>query len=89
MRLGGAREDTRLSAHEGAHVQHEHLDLLRRSAEVPKPLGMRRFFEAVLALSDDPRPESVERYLIASRALEDSRSKNVAPESRGLTKGRI
>jgi hypothetical protein len=27
----------------------------------------------VLAVSDDPRPENVQRYLAASRALEESR----------------
>jgi hypothetical protein len=31
--LGGGREDARLPAREGAHVRHEHLDLLRRIAE--------------------------------------------------------
>jgi lipoyl-dependent peroxiredoxin len=36
---------------------------------------VRRFVEAVLALSDDPRRENVERYLAASRVLEDARSK--------------
>jgi hypothetical protein len=33
-----------------------------------------RFVEAVRALSDDPRPETVALYLVASRALEDFRS---------------
>jgi len=39
----------------------------------------RRFVEAVRALSDDPRRETVERYLAASRALEDARS-TAAPD---------
>jgi hypothetical protein len=46
-------------------MQLKHLDGLRQM-----------FVEAVLALSDDPRSENVERYLAASRALEDSRSKS-------------
>jgi hypothetical protein len=41
----------------------------------PKRSAVRRFVESVRALSDDPRPENVERYLLASRALEASRSK--------------
>ena len=46
--------------------------------------------QAVLALSDNPGPENIERYLAASRALEDSSSsRNVARELRGLTKGRV
>ena len=36
-----------------------------------------RFVEAVRALSDDPRPETVARYLVASRALEDFRSSGI------------
>jgi len=80
--LGGGREDARLPAHEGAHVQHEHPDLLRRSAEVHEPSAVRRFVDAVLALSDDPRPDNVERYLIESRALEDSRSRRTPRTSR-------
>jgi hypothetical protein len=62
----------------------EHLDGLRRSAgevegrpaefPTPEPSAVRRFVEAVLVLSENPRPENVERYLVASRALEDSRS---------------
>ena len=40
----------------------------------PSPSAVGALVEAVLALSDDPRHENVERYLVASRALEDSRS---------------
>jgi hypothetical protein len=92
--LGGVREDVRLRAREGAQMRLEHLDGLRRIAEegelpAPELSAVRRFVEAVLALSDDPRPDNVERYLVASRALEDSRfEKKAALESRGLTKGR-
>jgi len=81
-RLGGGRADARLSARERAHVRHEHPDLLRRNAEVHKPSSVRRFVDAVLALSDDPRPDNVERYLVASRALEDSRSRRTPRTSR-------
>jgi len=57
---------------------HEHLDLLRRVAD-EGPADVRALVEAVLALSEDPhRQENIDRYLVASRAL----------ESRGLTKGR-
>jgi hypothetical protein len=55
----------------------EHVDGLRRIAEglSPEPSPVRRFVEAVLAVSEDPQPENVERYLVASRALEESRSR--------------
>jgi hypothetical protein len=65
----------------------EHLDL---ALPAPELSAVRRFVEAVRALSDNPRSGHVERYLVASRALEDSPlEKKAAPESRGLTKGRI
>jgi hypothetical protein len=48
----------------------------------PEPSAIRAFVEAVLALSDDPRPENVERYLVASHALEDSRSRREPRTSR-------
>jgi hypothetical protein len=35
--------------------------------------AFRRFAEAVAALADDPAPDNLERYLEASRALEESR----------------
>jgi hypothetical protein len=35
--------------------------------------AFRRFADAVRAVSDDPGPENVVRYLLASRALEESR----------------
>jgi hypothetical protein len=59
----------------------DHLDGLRRIDEgfPPPESSVRRFVEAVLALSDNPRPENVERYLVASRALEDSRSSRKPP----------
>jgi hypothetical protein len=53
---------------------HDHLDLLRRIAE-EGPADVRAFVEAVLALSDDPRRENIDRYLAASRALESSPSR--------------
>lgn len=39
--------------------------------------AVNRFVDAVRALSDDPRPETVARYLVASRALEDFRSSGI------------
>jgi hypothetical protein len=35
--------------------------------------AFRLFVSAVLAFSDDPGPDNLERYLAASRALEESR----------------
>ena len=53
----------------------EHANGLQRIAEEDEgppvePAAVRRFVEAVLALSENPRPEIVERYLVASHALE-------------------
>jgi hypothetical protein len=46
-----------------------------------------RFVDAVFALSDDPGPVSVVRYLAASRGLEESRrSGPTPPHSRRSTK---
>jgi hypothetical protein len=78
--LGGAREDVRLRAREGEQMRLEHLDRLRGIAEEGE--AVRRFVEAVLALSDNSRPENVERYLVASSALEDSRSRRKPRTSR-------
>jgi hypothetical protein len=77
--LGGAREDLRLRAREGAQMRLEQLD---RHVPAPQASAVRRFVGAVLALSDDPRPENVERYLVASGALEDSRSRRKPRPSR-------
>ena len=63
----------------------EHVDELRRITEglaSPEPSAIRRFVEAVLAVSEDPQPETVERYLVASRALEESRSRRKPRTSR-------
>jgi hypothetical protein len=64
----------------------EHVDGLRRIAEglpSPEPSAIRRFVEAVLAVSEeDPQPENVERYLVASRALDESRSRRKPRTSR-------
>jgi hypothetical protein len=79
--LDGGREDARLPAREGAQMLREHLDMLRSIAE-EGPADVRVFVEAVLALSDDPRPENIDRYLVASRALEDTRSRRTPRLSR-------
>ena len=62
----------------------EHVDGLRRIAEglSPEPSAVRRFVAAVLAVSEDPQPENVERYLAASRVLEDARSNRKPRASR-------
>jgi len=69
LRLGGAREDVRPRAREGVQMRLEDGDPAYRAPAV------RRFVEAVQALSANPQPENVERYLIASRALERPRSR--------------
>jgi hypothetical protein len=79
VRLGGAREDKRLRAREGAQMRFEHLG---PAFPAPKNSVVRRFVEAVLVLSDNPRPENVERYLVASRALERTRSRRKPSQSR-------
>jgi hypothetical protein len=56
----------------------EHVDGVRGAGEGPpvEPAAVRRFVEAALALSENPRPEVVERYLLASHALGDSFATN-------------
>ena len=58
----------------------EHFDRLRH---VDTPSTLRVFVEAVLALSEDPAPSNVERYLLASRALDDSRLASMPESARG------
>ena len=48
--------------------------------EPPSPAATRQLVDAVVALSEDPGPDNLERYLAASRALEDSRG--MPPHSR-------
>jgi hypothetical protein len=48
----------------------------------PKPEAIQHLVDAVLALSDDPAPANVTRYLAASQALESSRSPAKAPAKR-------
>jgi hypothetical protein len=55
-------------------MPHEHLD--------PTPVAVRAFVDAVLALSDDPQPDNVDRYLVASDALEESSSRREPRASR-------
>jgi hypothetical protein len=87
--LGGADEDMRLRARESEQMRLDHPDIAE-GGEVSVSAAVRWFVETVLALSDNPGPENVERYLAASRALEYIRSRREPRlESRGLTKGRI
>jgi hypothetical protein len=41
--------------------------------------ALRQFVDAVHAFSDDPGPENLERYLAASRALEESKRSGQRP----------
>jgi hypothetical protein len=79
VQLGGAGEDVRLRASEGAQMRLEHTDV---TFPAPEPSAVGLFVEAVRALSDNPRPENVERYLVASRALEHSQSRRKPRASR-------
>lgn len=54
----------------GIAVQ-RHEKLVRPSAEDRDAL--RQFVDAVVAFSDDPVPANLERYLAASRSLEEAR----------------
>jgi hypothetical protein len=49
--------------------------------------AVRLFVDAVLAFSDDPGPDNLERYLAASRALESRHSRQTPPQARPRTKG--
>lgn len=49
--------------------------------------AFRQFVDVVLAFSDDPGPENLQRYLAASRALEESRRSDPTPlQVRGSTR---
>jgi hypothetical protein len=54
-------------------------DSLTKTRPAPTPSlpgersAHRQFVDAVVAFSDDPGPENLERYLAASRLLEESR----------------
>jgi hypothetical protein len=52
--------------------------MTRLPLAAPAADAMRQFIDAVLSLSEDPGPVNVERYLAASRALEESRPAPVA-----------
>jgi len=47
--------------------------MTRASALVERPV-FSQFVDAVLAFSEDPRPANLERYLAASRAVEEARA---------------
>jgi hypothetical protein len=66
--LDAGREDAEPSAREAEGMGDSALP-------PPQPDAIRQLVDAVLALSDDPAPANVQRYLAVSRALEASRSK--------------
>ena len=49
--------------------------------EPAAPRAIRQLVDAVVALCEDPGPDNLERYLAASRALEDSRGAPAGPDS--------
>jgi hypothetical protein len=54
----------------------------------PDRRALQDFIDAVHALSDDPRPANLERYLGSSRALDESRrSRQPAPAGGSRPKG--
>jgi hypothetical protein len=44
--------------------------------------AVEHFVDAVVAFSDDPGPANLERYLTASRSLEESRGRRVSKDKR-------
>jgi len=48
----------------------------------PERKAFRDFREAVVAFSDDPGPFNLERYLAASRALEESKGRPIVRRTR-------
>ena len=62
--------------------------MTRTRAATAERDSFREFVNAVLALSDDPEPTNVERYLEASRALEETqRSRQTRPRARARSEG--
>jgi hypothetical protein len=49
--------------------------------EPPAPTAVRQLVDAVVAFCEDPGPDNLERYLAASRALEDSRLQRAGSDS--------
>ncbi len=49
---------------------------------------LRRFVDAVRGFSEDPGPASLERYLAASRALEESKREGRTPPQSRLARQR-
>lgn len=57
-------------------------------AQLAERRAVRQFVAAVLAFSDDPGPPNLERYLEASRALEESRrARQTPPPARSRSEG--
>jgi len=61
--------------------------MTRAGLTPPERGALQDFVDAVLALSDDPEPANLERYLAASRSLEESRSGQTPPPARPRTRG--
>jgi hypothetical protein len=65
------------------------LDAIVRDVQQDHSSDVREFIDAVLALSDDPGPANLERYLAVSRELEKSRHpRERATEVRARGRGR-
>jgi hypothetical protein len=82
--LGAGREDPSDPGRDAGEVQNDTLTkaspasakFATRTPARPLPgerSAHRQFVDAVVAFSDDPGPENLERYLAASRLLEESR----------------
>jgi hypothetical protein len=63
------------------------LDAIVGGVQHDQPIDIREFVDAVLALSDDPGPANLERYLAASRELEESQQQ-AAPAREVRTRAR-
>jgi hypothetical protein len=70
--LGTGREDAARCSRDGVTVEDD-----RSQSET-----LRQFSDAVIAFSDDPGPENLERYLAASHALEESRRRSPSTDAK-------
>jgi hypothetical protein len=73
-------------------MQHDRAITMQRHEKVVRPAtadrsALQRFVEAVVAFSDEPGPENLERYLAASRSLEEARLSGLENLAQGPDEG--
>ena len=76
------------AARAGGRIVGTRVEMEPRELSPSRTSAIRQFAWAVLELLDEPGPENVERYLAASRALEDSAGRGLLAQGQDDGKGR-